>query len=460
MADLSKLTKEQKIELLKALKLKELKKQESKIDSFVPNKPQEQFLSSQKKLRAMFAANAVGKTTALTIDLIYTCLDRHPERDTTKARTIWFLIPGFQKIEDYIREIKQWCPPSLFPQVDKMGSPHIRRLRWQNGKTVTFYSFDQDPAQLEGTNIDVLYSDECPPRKLWVAAFRGLRNNPDYFVAMAGTPISEPWLYTDVYLPGITGQNKDTEIITGTIYENPYLTKEFVDDFESRLTDDEKRVRLFGEFSALQGRVFKEFDRKVHVLQLQDFPNDWPVYFAIDPHSRKKSTAIWIGVTKDEELIVINETAGEDIEDLALKVNAIEKEHKYRVVKRLIDNSGVAKDWTGRSAIEILAKHGIRVSPVRQEEKAVHDGIICVKKLFKDKRLFMFENCIGTISDLSLYGWQENHNEDRQGQSEKVRKTNDDYVDLIRYIAMSKPCHRPSLGTSPGPTSHAYKRRS
>ena len=459
MEDLKTISREEKIELLKALKLKELKQKENVLETFKPFPGQEKFLKSQARVRAVFCGNSWGKTTVATIELLWQHLNLHPHRDTTNTRHTWLIIPSLLKAEDYWTEIKKWCPPSKLPKTSKLGGSTIRRLDWPNGSITTIYSHDMADEKFESTNLSGIICDEPPPRKIWIAAYRGLRANPDYWAIMAGTPISEPWVYTDLYIPAITKADKTIEVFQGSSYENPHVTREFLKDFESKLTEDERSTRLYGEFASLQGRVYKEFDRKVHVLELQEWPEDWPVYMAIDPHSRKKSTAIWVGVTKDEELIIINETAGEDIEDLALRIKDIESSFKYRVVSRIIDNSGSAKDWTGQSAIDILSKHGIRVSAVRQEDKAVHDGIIAVKRLFKDRRLFMFENCLGCVSDFSLYGWAENQNEEKQGTSEKVRKTHDDYVDLVRYIAMRKPCHRPSLAITNATTSQAYKPR-
>lgn len=444
--DLTNFSRAEKEELLRQLKNKELLKQERVLESFKPHDGQRRFLEAPQRIRALFSGNGFGKTTALTIDLIYTHTENHPHRQTAGVRHAWFLISGFDKVEDYWNEIKRWCPPSKLPTINKLGTSSIKRLEWPNGSITTFYSHDQDSGKLEGTNIDALYCDEPPPRSLWVAAYRGLRNNPDYFIVIAGTPIAEPWLYEEIYQPWALKKDSNIFIIQGATHDNPYLSKDWIEDFKSRLTEDEIRTRLYGEFQHLQGRVFKEFTRQTHVYSFQKWPTDWPVYMAIDPHPRKPHTALWLGVTSDDILVVIDELAIEgDIETFANAIKEKEKNAGYKIISRRIDNSGSGTDWNRDSFIAQLAKLGIRTSPMRKSEKDIAASLQKIKLLLKNKQLRFLENCTNAISDMELYAWQDYKNPLSSGVNEKPRKIHDDMIDPLRYIIVSNPVHSPSM---------------
>lgn len=394
----------------------------------------------------MFSGNGFGKTTALAIDLIYTHTRKHPYRDVNRVNHSWLIVPGLDKAEDYWSELKKWCPPSLLPKPNKLGTSNIRRFEWANGSITTLYSHDQDSSKLEGSNIDALFCDEPPPRSLWIAAFRGLRNNPDYFVVLAGTPVSEPWLYQEIYAPGMNKKDSNICVVQGSTYDNPHLSKDFIKDFESRLTEEEKKVRLYGEFAHLQGRVFKEFTRQTHVFSFQKWPEEWPVWCAIDPHPRKAHTVLYLGVTDDETLVVINELSIEgDIETLAEAMKKLEKENGYRIVSRRIDNSGSGTDWNRDSFIDQLTRHGIRTNPMRKSEKDVASSIQKIKLLLKKNQLRFLENCPLTISDMELYAWQDYRHPESAGVMEKPRKIHDDFIDPLRYIIVSNPVHSPTL---------------
>lgn len=435
------------------LKQKLLIQQENKLLQFKPNAgAQAAFFRSMAKVRMLCGGNGIGKTTAIVIELLYTHLKQHPIRETDKTNHTWVIIPGYDKVEDYWREIQRWCPPSKLPDTDKMGTSVIRRLRWKNGNTTTFYSMDQEPLKLEGTNYDALFLDEPPPRDLYIAAYRGLRNNPHYFICFACTPISEPWLYTEVYLPGVSGRDKNIEIFQGSTYENAYLSKDFIEDFRSRLTDDEIRVRIYGEFAALQGRVFKEFSRQKHVIEDQDWPIDWPVWAGIDPHTRKPNSCIWVGVTPEDNYVVLKEIQVEGVQELADAIKSVEKRFQFRVIQRRIDNSGSALDWSRGSAVDLLLKNQVRVSPMKNREKSLEDGIHRISQLLKGDRMVgsgggekqvprlkFFRSCERLIEDMELYCWHDSRNPEKSGVMERPRKVHDDMIDPLRYVLISKP---------------------
>lgn len=461
--DLTKLTLAQKQELLQTLKTKELIAKEKVLETFKPHSGQLEFLFSQKRITAAFSGNGWGKTTMLIIRLI---LAHHPElwvsfkhlfpKDfsppTQGIGHSWFFLPGFDKVEDYWNELKRWCPPSLLPRPNKMGTSAIKRLEWTNNTFTTYYSHDQDSSKAEGTNIDALFCDEPPPRSLWIAAYRGLRNNKDYFIILAGTPISEPWLYEEVYQPWATKKDLNILVIQGATFDNPHLSKEWIKDFEARLTDDERRTRLHGEFSHLQGRVFKEFTRRTHVFAYQKWPEEWPVYCAIDPHPRKPHTVVYAGVTDDDIVVVIDELEIEGtVDELAKAMKEKETKNGYRVVCRRIDNSGAGTDWNRDSVIAQLDRwsrennYNVRVSPMRKAEKDVAVSIQKIKLLLKNNQLRFLENCSKTISDMELYAWQDYRHPESAGILERPRKIHDDMIDPLRYIIASNPVHSPSL---------------
>jgi phage terminase large subunit len=413
------------------------------------------------------SGNGFGKTTVLIIDILWTHLKKHPYRDCSLVKHSWVIVNGYDKVEDYWNEIKKWCPPSQLPVVDKMGTSNIRRLRWQNGDTTTFYSLDTDPNRFEGTNYHKLYIDEPPTRAVYIAALRGLRSSPDWSVVLAMTAWqAEPWLYEDLYLPGIMKKNPEIEVFTGSSYDNPHANKEFLDSWSAQMTEDERRCRIDGEFSLVQGRVFKEFNRKTHIIAYQDWPEDWPVYEGIDVHTRKPNTCIWLGVTKEEELVVIDECAVEGIEDFAAEI--LRRRGKKRIVNTCADNSALSQDWSTRTAIQLLRDHGVTCSPVRKQDKDVANGINKIKRHFRGQKaadgslkptLFVMENCSGMVRDLELYSWEDNRHPEKMGIKEAPRKVYDDFIDPLRYLVNRNPrynfqlapigyAHRPTYSRS------------
>lgn len=453
---ISKLDRQSKEELARLLKQKAYIAKETKLERFFnpevkevkPNPIQEPFFKSQATIRALFSGNGSGKSTSLMLELIMAHTRAHPYRSTDHVETSWVICPSYQKIPDYIKTLKEWCPPSQLPKIERLGTPHDRKWTWANGSTTTFFSAEQDPDQLEGTNLDALFIDEPIDRALYIASLRGLRSTPGHYIIFAGTALSQPWLYQDIYLRGLNPADTNVEVFQGSVYDNAdNIDPAWLKEFETSLTEDEKQVRLYGGFAVLQGRVFKEFDRRTHVIPFQAWPKHWPVYVRIDCHTRKPSTAIWLGVTKEEELIVINETSAPSLEELGDEIIKVNKEKEYRVIDMKMDNSGLSTGWNKdkRTAFDILRDKGLIVSPVKPKEKDVDDSILKIKRrlMMRDGQerptLLFMENCQKTIQEMELYGWKESRHEERTGKSEKVMKVNDDFIDPLRYGVMAEP---------------------
>lgn len=451
------LSRNQKEELLKKLQQLELKKKETRLDTFEPHVGQERFLKSTSRIRMLTSGNGWGKTTLLIIELLWTHLKKHPYQDCTNVRHSWLICSGYDKVEDYWNEIKKWCPPSQLPETDKLGTSSIRRLKWKNGDFTTFYSQDTDPNRFEGTNYHKLFIDEPPTRNIWIAAMRGLRSSPDWSIVLAMTAWqAEAWLYEDLYLPGIMKKDPNVEVFTGSSYENPHANKAFLDDWAGRMTDEERACRIHGEFSLLSGKIFKEFTRRTHVLPFQPWPANWPVYEGIDVHTRKPNTCVWLGVTKDEDLVIIDECAVEGIEPFAKEI--LRRRGDRMIVNTCADNSALSRDYSTRTAIQILRDCGVNASAVRDKDKDVANGINKMKRLFRGDqqtdgslkpRLFVMENCMGMIRDLELYSWDENRHPEKSGLKEAPRKVYDDYLDPARYLVNRNPRYHNSYEPIP-----------
>lgn len=83
--------------------------------------------------------------------------------------------------------------------------------------------------------------------------------------------------------------------------------------------------RVFGQFKALVGRVLKEFDDNVHVIQPFTVPTDWPVTVMIDFHLSTPQAVSYWAVNKQELNYTIAETwenlsADEIADDIVRKI--------------------------------------------------------------------------------------------------------------------------------------------
>ena len=141
-----------------------------------------------------------------------------------------------------------------------------------------------------------------------------------------------------------------------------FLEHDTIEKIKNSLDPDEIPARIYGKFMHLQGLVFKEFKRSVHVIKPFEInPIDFAVYMALDPHPRTEDAVLWVAVSRDNVLYVVDELFEHNtIDELVHKIKAIEDMKKYRIVRRLIDPSAKARDQHSEySLLDELSQKGL-----------------------------------------------------------------------------------------------------
>jgi len=166
----------------------------------------------------------------------------------------------------------------------------------------TVRSFMSNPLGSESSDWDFIHVDEPCPEKMFKAAGRGLidRMGSAWFTL---TAIAEPWI-TDAFEPEGVFANAGIFVIEGTIYDNTFLHKEAIDDYEGTLTEDEKSCRLYGKPLHKSGLIYKMFQRDKHVLSelpkgwrsFAEPPESWSHYLYIDPHPHTPKMVLFLAV--------------------------------------------------------------------------------------------------------------------------------------------------------------------
>lgn len=167
-------------------------------------------------------------------------------------------------------------------------------------KLDTVKSFLNNPMGHESSDWDWIHIDEPCPEDMYVAYVRGLvdRGGSVWFTC---TPITELWI-NDMFFPNgktrvelqgpLVVEAKSRWVITGSIFDNPTLTKENIDTFSEEIPDKARASRLYGKPLQLQGIVYEEFDDSVHIFadtpigwrEYNEPPPSWTIRIAIDIH--------------------------------------------------------------------------------------------------------------------------------------------------------------------------------
>jgi len=128
---------------------------------------------------------------------------------------------------------------------------------FNNGNTISYITYEQDYHRVEAEKAWMVILDEEPPdRRFWISALEH-----SIYLRASFTPINGlSWMYHDVYLPIVSGQNKFCKIYYCSQYDSPYHNRKKVDQKIKTYKPYELKARVWGQFSDMAGRPYYTFD--------------------------------------------------------------------------------------------------------------------------------------------------------------------------------------------------------
>lgn len=221
-----------------------------------------------------------------------------------------------------------------------------------------------------------------------------------------------------------------------TPYDNPYITNEEIDRIRLDRGEDEFAQEYMAEFRKMEGLVYKEFDRKVHVVTPGDIPTVGTNVIGIDFGYQNPTAAICVRIDYDGNWWVFDEyyerhrTTPEIARVLKEKMSA----NNYSVV---VGDSAAAEH------IANLAAQGIPIVPVNKTKDSISAGINLVKtklKLYEQMhgqpkpKLFISNACLNLIEEFEQYRYPKKRPDGNE--KEEPIKDKDHALDALRYLAL------------------------
>ena len=244
-----------------------------------------------------------------------------------------------------VRELRKWMPFDWYRlKKNELGVPY--KWTFFNGSTITIMCYTQDDDLFESFRAQGIWMDEPPPKSKYDAMSRGLLLDRGK-ILMTLTPLKEAWILDEIVLSGrndigivdqllITANEdlykSDCDLLEGfseeeikeyfklLLYDNDgrvvsdrgkradaYLQERNIDSSKLKMLKFIKDIdpsdvapRIFGEFKSLVGRVLKEFDHNIHLVEPFEIPTDWPVIVMIDFHLTKPQAVSFWTVNKQD----------------------------------------------------------------------------------------------------------------------------------------------------------------
>lgn len=445
---------------------------------FRPNPAQRKFINEIGREGAFIVVNAGGNGSGKTYGLIAIlgafiwpmlaaeCFAAPIFQKFPHPKKIWIVSnPGELGMTGAIQSSIDELWPKARYTTSKNGRQYNSVFRSDTGWEIELKSTEQNITEFRGANVGVVAINEPLPEDVFRECLARTRKGGLMPGAMTSLD-DEPWI-----VDGILDKHdgKDYRIIYGGVEENckdhtpgGTLAHDQIERILSKYPEDEQQARRTGKPLSLSGRVFKQFDRGVHVLKDEVRPPEGSaVYQVVDPAAGKPFACIWAFVDVGGNLTIFDEWPNYSFfgaKDPGVNPKwygemFASKETGYKVQARVMDRrygntthkAGATTLREDFADLDIDFMNSYDVGDVDVEVKTgiirVADYLSYNKTLPIDSinhpRLMIAPNCTNTIESLSKWTWD---TKSLLGSRTRAKDNHfKDFCDCARYLVMSDP---------------------
>jgi hypothetical protein len=212
------------------------------------------------------------------------------------------------------------------------------------------------------------------------------------------TPISEVWINDEFCPPSqnvlerapdglvfdrLAGGGATRFIITWSIGDNPYNSKEAIVEFEAGLTREERECRIFGLPLHMAGLIYKEFVYDVHVLSAlprgwkgySDPPRNYTIRVWFDYHIRLPQAVLFFATDPQDRVYVYDELFCENLLEPTAEAIKERLDGRFVVDMEIDPLAVIPHPVTEESIIDELAKYELYF------EKSTKDRALGINKV-------------------------------------------------------------------------------
>jgi hypothetical protein len=387
----------------------------------------EAWMDPSYKVFTYTGGNRAGKTTLGVLVALSTMFGKYPWNNKSllhlynhnNPRKIRYVGQDWEKHIKavLIPELEKWWPKSRLVK-KKKNNVGIDAF-WvdeKTGSTLEVMSNGQESELHEGWSGDAIVYDEPPKRDIRVANARGLvdRLGRELFCM---TLLKEAWVDREVIKATLPDGKPDPAVfnVHAQSYDNVGygISREGLEIFASKLTDEEREARLKGIPSYMSGLVYPYFSRKTHLVDRFKVPLDWMVDIAIDVHPREKQAVLFLATDPRNDRYACEEIWDHgDGKWIAESIVRAVKYNAYRVNRVIIDPLAKGDQNNDESVYQqvarVLLSHGHTLE-IATKDKA--QGILEVKKHLmgpnKKPSIFFFNDLVRTLYEIEGYMWDQ-----------------------------------------------------
>lgn len=309
-----------------------------------------------------------------------------------------------------------------------------------NGSVIELKGADNEDS-LRGAGIKGLILDEYAFMKpnVWELILRPMLADSKGWATFISTPNGFNHFYkladnAQSTLP----EYKDWWYSHATTFDNPHIEDEEIDQIKAEVSEDQFAQEYLAEFRKMAGLVYKDFDRKIHVLPVNKMPDmdGWTRGLAVDFGFHNPTAVVFVGMDYDSNWYVYDEIykPGLVTDELAkaIKDKMGDKLFTYKIGDSN-QSQEIANLQTKGVILEAVKKGGVG------QKSSILGGIQLINDMLKVQgngkpKLFISEQCSNLIYEFETYHYPEDVF-DKNNPEDPV-KDKDHALDALRYLRL------------------------
>lgn len=333
-------------------------------------------------------------------------------------------------------------------------------IRLTTGWEIRFFSSLGSPPQ--GSDIDLAWFDEEIVNQEWYPEISArLIDRSGKFWWSATAQLGGPQLYDLCLMADEMRGTKRPRVVEffAHINDNRYFTEQQRQLFYEKLTDDQRRIRIEGEFAFTAYRVYPEYESRKYCVEPFTIPPDWCRYMVVDP-GRQICAVLFAAVPPPgdekyagkivfyDELYIRNCNAdifGKEVRDRVIGQNFQAFIIDYRGGRVRMMDSGVTIE---QQYSEALKKYGIESTDTGHSFTWANDDVEAGVMAFRSwlnptkdapPKLLVFGDRLPHFEyEIQRYHYKRV----KEGYTDVPEKTHNHLMDCCRYLAMYDPRYK------------------
>lgn len=309
-------------------------------------------------------------------------------------------------------------PPST---IELKGSEDADKLRGMKAQGIIFDEYAiQDPEN-------------------WATVFQPMLSTTNGWAAFISTPKGFNHFYDMVRY---AETHDDWFISKATWRDNPHVDPKFIETVKKEAQEKGEMSAFMQEyeleFRSVEGAVYPEFNRDLHVVKPQDVPTDGTVYCGIDfGWAEDHPTAVvFVLIDANQDWYVFDEIC----------VSKTKLEDTIEVIKQKLGDkhlSGIVGDSARPDLIDYMATEGMPIIAASRGAGSVASGIQLIGQMLVPReqligkpkpKLYFSSVCTKGIPQME--GYRYNSKKMDRKVSELPIKDKDDIPDALRYLVL------------------------